>query len=74
VDASETQAEQVTGAGAPDREAQELLDQAIRLAILELLIQSTRPNPPYPIIGHFLLFGGPDNEHQIQQNVCTRHL
>ncbi|KAG2747918.1 hypothetical protein P692DRAFT_20875230 [Suillus brevipes Sb2] len=55
VDASETPAEQVTGAGAPDREAQELLDQAIRLAILELLIQSTRPNPPYPIIGHFLL-------------------
>lgn len=66
VDASETQAEQVTGAGAPDREAQELLDQAIRLAILELLIQNTRPNRPYPTIGHFLLFGGPDNEHQIQ--------
>ncbi|KAG0707241.1 nucleoporin Nup186/Nup192/Nup205 [Suillus ampliporus] len=66
VDASETQAEQGTGAGAPDREAQEPLDQAIRLAILELLIQNTRPNRPYPTIGHFLLFGGPENEHQIQ--------
>ncbi|KAG2143441.1 nucleoporin Nup186/Nup192/Nup205 [Suillus bovinus] len=66
VDASETQAEQVTGAGAPDRETQEPLDQAIRLAILELLIQNTRPNRPYPTIGHFLLFGGPENEHQIQ--------
>ncbi|KAG1816317.1 nucleoporin Nup186/Nup192/Nup205 [Suillus subaureus] len=66
VDASETQAEQVTGAGAPDREAQESLDQTIRLAILELLIQNTRSNRPYPTIGHFLLYGGSENEHQIQ--------
>ncbi|OJA08231.1 hypothetical protein AZE42_08910 [Rhizopogon vesiculosus] len=66
VDASETQAEQVTSAGAPDREVQEPLDQAIRLAILELLIQNTRPTRPYPTVGHFLLFGGPESEHQIQ--------
>ena len=63
VDASETQAEQVTGAGAPDREAQEPLDQAIRLAILELLAQNTRPTRPYPTVGHFLLFG---SDEQIQ--------
>ncbi|KAH7882163.1 nucleoporin Nup186/Nup192/Nup205 [Phlebopus sp. FC_14] len=66
VEAAEAHAEQVTGAGAPDRDTQEPLDQAIRLAVLDLLIQSTDRSQPYPSLGHFLLFGGPENQHQIQ--------
>lgn len=66
VDATETIAEQVTGAGAADRETQEPLDQAIRVAILDLLNRNTEPGTTYPNIGHFLLFGGTESEHQIQ--------
>ncbi|KAF8122124.1 hypothetical protein EV363DRAFT_1558413 [Boletus edulis] len=40
VDTAETTTEYITGAGAADRETQEPLDQAIRTAILILLIQS----------------------------------
>ncbi|KAF8121263.1 hypothetical protein EV363DRAFT_1568869 [Boletus edulis] len=40
VDMAETTTEHSTGAGAADRETQEPLDQAIRIAILNLLIQS----------------------------------
>ena len=66
VEAAETTAEQLTGAGAADREGQEPLDQAIRVAILDLLIHTTEPGTSYPNIGHFLLFGGAESEHQIQ--------
>ncbi|KAH7924355.1 hypothetical protein BV22DRAFT_1035258 [Leucogyrophana mollusca] len=66
VDAAETHADQSTGAGAPDREAQEPYGQAIRLAILDLLIQNTDSGRSFPNVGHFLLFGGPDTGHQIQ--------
>ena len=66
VDAAETLAEQTTGAGAADRETQEPLDQAIRIAILDLLINNTERGTGYPNIGHFLLFGGAEGEHQIQ--------
>ncbi|KAG8215255.1 hypothetical protein J3R82DRAFT_8809, partial [Butyriboletus roseoflavus] len=66
VDAAETISEQTTGAGAADREIQEPLDQAIRIAILDLLIRNTEHGTAYPNIGHFLLFGGTENEHQIQ--------
>ena len=66
VDAAETIAGQITGAGATDREIQEPLDQAIRVAILDLLIRNTERGTAYPNIGHFLLFGGAENEHQIQ--------
>jgi nuclear pore complex protein Nup205 len=66
VDAAETTAEQSTGAGAADRDTQEPLDQAIRIAILDLLIRNTERGTAYPNIGHFLLFGGAESEHQIQ--------
>ncbi|EIW76673.1 hypothetical protein CONPUDRAFT_92653 [Coniophora puteana RWD-64-598 SS2] len=68
VDAAEAHADEVTGAGAPDREGSgsEALDQAIRLAVLELLNRSTEPEQQYPNFGHFLLFGGSDSGHQIQ--------
>ncbi|KAF9219350.1 hypothetical protein BS17DRAFT_804452 [Gyrodon lividus] len=66
VDAAEATAEQITGAGAADRETQEPLDQAIRLAILDLLVQNTKRGKTYPNIGHFLLFGGAESEYQIQ--------
>ncbi|KAH0834004.1 hypothetical protein J3R83DRAFT_11240 [Lanmaoa asiatica] len=66
VDAAEATAAQVTGAGAADRETQEPLDQAIRVAILDLLIRNTERGTAYPNIGHFLLFGGAESEHQIQ--------
>ena len=66
VDAAETTAEQITGAGAADKETQEPLDQAIRVAILDLLIRNTERGTTYPNIGHFLLFGGAESEYQIQ--------
>ena len=66
VEAAETTVEQSTGAGAADRETQEPFDQAIRVAILDLLIRNTEPRTAFPNIGHFLLFGGPENDHQIQ--------
>ncbi|KAF8123906.1 hypothetical protein EV363DRAFT_1545999, partial [Boletus edulis] len=66
VDTAETTAEHSTGAGAADRETQEPLDQAIRIAILDLLIRNTERETTYPNFGHFLLFGGAESEHQIQ--------
>ncbi|KAI0830134.1 nucleoporin Nup186/Nup192/Nup205 [Trametes gibbosa] len=67
VEAAETTAEQATGAGAPDVEGQSnLLTQAIRLAILDLLIQHTEVNRPCPNVAHFLLFGGVSPDKQIQ--------
>lgn len=67
VAASELLAEQTTGAGAPDRdEGPDSLDQAIRLATLDLFIQGTDQRRPYPNVAHFLLFGGQNSEQPIQ--------
>lgn len=64
---SEVMAEQVTGAGAPDREEiPESLEQVIRLATLNLFILNTEQKRPYPNIAHFLLFGTADAEQPIQ--------
>jgi nuclear pore complex protein Nup205 len=50
------------------RGSQEPLDQAraIRIVILDLLIRNMEAGTAYPDVGHFLLFGGAGNEHQIQ--------
>ncbi|ESK89924.1 nucleoporin [Moniliophthora roreri MCA 2997] len=67
VTAAETTAEQVTGAGAPDvDEPPTPLEQAIRLAVLDLLIQNTESNRSYPNFAHFLLFGSTNSEQGIQ--------
>ncbi|KAF8548025.1 hypothetical protein OG21DRAFT_1489716 [Imleria badia] len=65
VNTAETTTEHSTGAGAADRETQEPLDQAIRIAILDLLIRNTERETTYPNFGHFLLFSGAESEHQI---------
>ncbi|KAI0651312.1 nucleoporin Nup186/Nup192/Nup205 [Trametes meyenii] len=67
VEAAETTAEQCTGAGAPDVDGpSDLLTQAIRLAILDLFVQHTQSNRPFPNLAHFLLFGGVSPDKQIQ--------
>lgn len=67
VDTSQTLAERTTGAGAPDREdGPESLEQAIRLATLNLFVENTEHRRSYPNIAHFLLFGGHNNEQPIQ--------
>ncbi|TFY64741.1 hypothetical protein EVJ58_g2418 [Rhodofomes roseus] len=59
VDAAETFAEQSTGAGAPTvDEPSDALLQAIRIAVLDLLIHNAHQNKAYPNIAHWLLFGG----------------
>ncbi|KAI0042606.1 hypothetical protein FA95DRAFT_1610066 [Auriscalpium vulgare] len=66
VDAAEANADQYTGAGAPDPdEAPQGLTQAARLAALDLLAQNTQPGFAYPNVAHFLLFGATHVE-QIQ--------
>ena len=60
-------AEQTTGAGAPSMDSGSgSLEQANRLAALDLLIQDTELNRPFPNIGHFLLFGGKVGDQTIQ--------
>jgi len=55
---AEEYAAQNTGAGATSMDhSPEILEQAIRLAALDLIIQDTENNRPYPNISHFLLFG-----------------
>ncbi|KAH9477078.1 Nuclear pore complex protein Nup205 [Psilocybe cubensis] len=67
VEESEAFAENTTGAGAPNiYPASESLEQAIRLAALDLLIQDTEVNRPYPNVAHFLLFGGKNGDQTIQ--------
>ncbi|KAI9057540.1 hypothetical protein FKP32DRAFT_1598103 [Trametes sanguinea] len=67
VEEAETTAEQLTGAGAPSIEEQsDLLTQAIRLAILDMFIQNTDTNKPFPNVAHFLLLGGASPDKQIQ--------
>jgi len=64
---SEMIAEQTTGAGAPDGEdGIKSLEQATRLATLDLFIENTGHRRPYPNIAHFLLFGALDAEQPIQ--------
>ena len=60
-------AEQTTGAGAPSMDSGSgSLEQANRLAALDLLIQDTEVNRPFPNIAHFLLFGGKVGDQTIQ--------
>jgi nuclear pore complex protein Nup205 len=60
-------AEQSTGAGAPSMDSESgSLEQANRLAALDLLIQDTELNRPFPNIAHFLLFGGKVGDQTIQ--------
>ncbi|EMD35026.1 hypothetical protein CERSUDRAFT_125016 [Gelatoporia subvermispora B] len=67
VEAAETEAEQRTGAGALDLdETSDLLTQAVRVALLDLLVQNTDSTRPYPNVAHFLLFGSASAEAQIQ--------
>lgn len=67
VEEAETVAEQTTGAGAADiDETSDLLIQAIRLSILDLLILNTHPDRSFPNVAHFLLFGGVSADKQIQ--------
>ena len=66
VSTAEVHAEQATGAGAPEKETQEPLDQAIRCAALDLLVRNTGTDRPHPNIAHFLLFGGSESNYQIQ--------
>ncbi|KAJ7830504.1 nucleoporin Nup186/Nup192/Nup205 [Mycena olivaceomarginata] len=42
------------------------LQQAIRLAVLQLFIKNTEAGRPYPNIAHFFLFGDAKTEHVIQ--------
>ncbi|KAF9463318.1 nucleoporin Nup186/Nup192/Nup205 [Collybia nuda] len=64
---AEALADQTTGAGAPDsEETQRSLEQAIRLAALDLLIQETNSIRPFPNVAHFLLFGGQNIQQQIE--------
>ena len=67
VEEAETMAEQETGAGAADPQGpSDTFTQAIRLAILDLLIQNTTSSRPFPNIAHFLLFGAAAVSTQIQ--------
>ncbi|KAL6308871.1 nucleoporin Nup186/Nup192/Nup205 [Sparassis latifolia] len=67
VETAEIIAEQNTGAGAPDSdEPLASITQAIRVAVLDLFIQNTDIDRPYPNIAHFLLFGGATDRDQIQ--------
>ena len=60
-------AEQTTGAGAPSMDSKlDSLEQANRLAALDLLIQDTELNRPFPNVAHFLLFGGKVGDQTIQ--------
>lgn len=77
VEEAEAVAEERTGAGAPDlTEPVDALTQALRLAVLELFIQNTRADRPYPNIAHFLLFGkaSPDDQIQDQNALGARRV
>ncbi|KAF5361405.1 hypothetical protein D9758_006258 [Tetrapyrgos nigripes] len=62
---AEALAEQLTGAGAPDPEGYRL-EQAAKLAVLDLFIQNTESQMSYPSVAHFLLFGSTNHEQGIQ--------
>ncbi|KAF7373366.1 hypothetical protein MSAN_00546200 [Mycena sanguinolenta] len=66
---AENVAEQSTGAGAadgPENANAAALQQAIRLAVLQLFIKSSEAGRPYPNVAHFFLFGDAKAEHVIQ--------
>ncbi|KAJ7079559.1 nucleoporin Nup186/Nup192/Nup205 [Mycena belliarum] len=65
---AETVADQATGAGAADGSDADptVLQQAIRLAALQLFVKNTEVGRPYPNITHFLLFGDTKSEEVIQ--------
>ncbi|KAF8918329.1 nucleoporin Nup186/Nup192/Nup205 [Mucidula mucida] len=63
---AETVAEQSTGAGAPDVDLSIDLSQATRLAVLDLLIQSTETNSSYQSFARWLLFGSTKRSQQIE--------
>lgn len=64
---AEEYASRTTGAGAPAIDSSsESLEQAMRLAALDLLIQDTETSRAFPNIAHFLLFGDNANEQTIQ--------
>ncbi|KAJ6542676.1 nucleoporin Nup186/Nup192/Nup205 [Mycena capillaripes] len=66
---AENVAEQSTGAGAADgndKADSAVLQQAIRLAVLQLFIKNTEAGRPYPNIAHFFLFGDTKTEQVIQ--------
>jgi len=66
LDAAESDEDAFTGAGAIDSEIiAPGLPQAVRIAVLDLLAQNTRPGTPFPNAAHFLLFGA-TNVQQIQ--------
>ncbi|KAI0317152.1 nucleoporin Nup186/Nup192/Nup205 [Amylostereum chailletii] len=66
LDVAEEDAEQYTGAGAPDAEdIPTTLPQAVRVAVLEFFSQNTGPGSSYPNVVHFLLLGA-TNQQQIQ--------
>jgi nuclear pore complex protein Nup205 len=66
LDVTENDEDKFTGAGALDSDAVPAgLPQAVRIAVLDLLAQNTRPGATYPNVAHFLLLGT-TNTQQIQ--------
>ncbi|KAI0297000.1 nucleoporin Nup186/Nup192/Nup205 [Multifurca ochricompacta] len=66
LDAAECDEDKFTGAGALESDIiASGLPQAVRIAVLDLLAQNTRPGAPYPNVAHFLLLGA-TNVQQIQ--------
>ncbi|KAA1466852.1 hypothetical protein DENSPDRAFT_57546 [Dentipellis sp. KUC8613] len=58
LDVAEADADQYTGAGAPDVEyLPDTLSQAVRVAALDLLIQNTQSGFSYPNVAHLILLG-----------------
>ena len=66
LDAAESDEDKFTGAGAIESDIiAPGLPQAVRIAVLDLLAQNSRPGTPYPSVAHFLLLGA-TNTQQIQ--------
>ncbi|KAF8272691.1 nucleoporin Nup186/Nup192/Nup205 [Lactarius quietus] len=66
LDVTENDEDKFTGAGALDSDVVPAgLPQAVRIAVLDLLAQNTRPGASYPNVAHFLLLGT-TNTQQIQ--------
>ncbi|KAH9976638.1 nucleoporin Nup186/Nup192/Nup205 [Lactifluus volemus] len=66
LDAAENDEDKFTGAGALESDiVPPGLSQAVRIAVLDLLAQNTRPGASYPNVAHFLLLGA-TNVQQIQ--------
>ncbi|CAK5271461.1 unnamed protein product, partial [Mycena citricolor] len=65
---AESTADKYTGAGAEDPSLahEAALQQATRLAVLQLFVRNTDSRASYPNLAHFLLFGSPNNKEGIQ--------